>query len=105
MGSFLGDSALQHLLREGNVTHIIIQPGGFELSEGSSLSQEERVRRREELVKMYASRGFKVWNNRMLTPLLRVVYRIMGINEDPSCLMIGTASELKKHFSLNIKNN
>lgn len=102
IGTTLSGEVMKKALYEERASYIIIQPGPFELSSaGSSMSQishEEHRKRLDELVTMYSKHGFRVYTNVVLTPLLRFTYSMIGIDEDPSFLMIGDESTLKKHY-------
>jgi GNAT superfamily N-acetyltransferase len=85
----LGEATLQDVLYKEKPSYIFIQPETFEPSIFPGLSEAERNARRDKLVNTYAARGFTVHNKPWLVPVLWVLYKLMGINEDPRFFMIG----------------
>jgi hypothetical protein len=60
------------------------------------MGHDEGAKRLAMLVETYKRHGFKLCNSPALAKLLRLLYHIMGMSEDPSLLMIGDAQALKK---------
>lgn len=87
-----GKKLFQKVLNEvaQDATKIFIQPGPFELVDGRMLTlpTDEREDRIIKLVKFYESFNFHVSNNRYGCSLLGIVYKALGIPEDPHYFMI-----------------
>jgi GNAT superfamily N-acetyltransferase len=91
----LGEAALKRVLTTNKTSYILIQPETFDPSNFPHLTEDQRKEQRDRLVGTYAKRGFAVYNKAWLAPVLGVLYRLMGIKEDPRFFMIGKGEVLK----------
>ncbi len=75
------------------IKRIFIQPGPFERDGHDDVHQltgDERQTKLASLERLYSSFGFRRANSTALSMLLRVVYTILGVHEDPTYVMVRT---------------